>query len=145
MPKRRKPWILYLPKGFAANPLGMGLSVFTAAAGLIFATGLAKSAHMNDFGLAHIYLQLWGGLLTVASGFIVTGILKFDLPMERFGCRLMTIALLIYAAWIFLAVGIHSLASVAFCLILAFFCELRSGTIKQLLSPWTPPPNVRAE
>lgn len=74
-----------------------------------------------------------------ASLMVFVGMLKNNLPLEKFGLRAMSISLLTYAGWTAVVARFDATLIVSLLVTLVFFNELRVRVIRKLVKPWTNP------
>lgn len=141
--RRFKPWILYLPTSFQANPLGLAIALMLFIAGLVYLIMGAPAGSIAMLLDSPILLRIWGFVLCAASAILATGIFNSTLETEKLGLRLLSLALFVFGLWLVLAVGAVGAISMAMCLLIVFFCQLRIGVIKELQNPWVPPPHMK--
>jgi hypothetical protein len=141
-PRRLKPWVLYLPTNFQANPLGLAVAVLFFLVGLAYVlTGGAAGSIASLLGNP-LMVRAWGFALCMATAILATGIFTVNLETEKLGLRLLTLTSGIFGVWLALAVGLAGVATVSMCILVVIFCQLRISIIKQLQDPWVPPPTI---
>ena len=139
---RHKPWVLRLPISFQKNPLGLAVSVLFFLVGLAYLISGASQGRIAELLDNPIMLRAWGFGLCMATITLGCGIAKQSLDVEKMGLRLLSLTCGIFGIWITLAVGFTGVASIAMCILVLFFCQLRIGVIKQIQNPWVPPPSI---
>lgn len=134
LPKYTANWILYLPNWVRRNPLGMFLALLCVITGLLYVFNLATNNVITN-ELNRTWLQCWGAYLAIGGLVKIYGNVACNYPAEKLGCRLISVALIVYAAWLITLVGFRATTSVALSLILIFSLEARVAVINLILSP----------
>lgn len=63
------------------------------------------------------------------------GNVKYSYPLEKLGCRYITISALVYAIWVLATSGLRGTATVTLCVILIVFLEIRVAVINLIIKP----------
>lgn len=134
MRRRSKSWILKLPEWARRNPLGVFIAILLSFTGVLYALELSTSTAITE-NLNPIGLRAWG--IFLASGGIVKllGNVAYDYPLEKLGCRLISVSVFVYAFWVLFSVGLRGLTTIVLCMILVVTLEIRVAVIKLILKP----------
>lgn len=138
MRKRRTPWILKLPLWARRNPLGLFIALLCVLSGLLYALNVATSNSITD-NLHPLWLQLWGAFLAVGGVTKLFGNVRYSYPAEKLGCRLISLSVFVYAAWVAVTSGWLATTTITLALSLVAVMEIRVAVINLVLSP---PPEI---
>lgn len=128
----RRPWFLYLPRGFWTNPLGFALSLLLVVVGMVYTTGLSQAGSIATI-LDERGIRAYGMWLFATGLVLSLGLYQKDEPLERLGCRMAALAMLVFAGWVWIGVGIIGVATICLALMIAFLTTLRASIIKYAL------------
>lgn len=134
MATRRNTWIFRMPEWARRNPLGIFIAILMIFTGTLYATDLATSTVITK-SLDPIGLRIWGSSLAFGGIVKLYGNVAYDYPLEKLGCRFISLSVVIYALWVMASVGLRGTTTVALCLILAITLEIRVAVIKLILRP----------
>ncbi len=131
--RRRKPWILRLPRGVRANPawIFIGFLFFVSGASLL--TGLAEPTTISR-ALPPFFLNVWGGCIAAGGLTLIWATVKIDILLEKFILRVLSVLIVLYGGWAISAVGIGRAAvTTVLILMIVVVFEIRLAIINLII------------